>query len=43
MRKSRTRNRYLKYIVIGLAVAFLITAALMIIEIWENRRGRFPE
>lgn len=42
MGKMNTKNRYLKYIAIGLVVVFLIAAAFLLLELWENRKGRFP-
>ena len=38
----KTKSNYLKYVVIALAIVFLITAALLLVKAWENGRGRFP-
>ena len=42
MGKMKTKNKYFKYIAIALVIVFLITAALLLLEIWETRQGRFP-
>lgn len=42
MGKMKTKNHYLKYVVIALVIVFLITAALLFLEVWERNRGRFP-
>lgn len=36
------KRDYLKYIVIALVIIFLITAALLLLEVWEKRQGIFP-
>lgn len=36
-----TKNNFLKYAVIALVVVFLVTGALMLLEIWEKNRGQF--
>lgn len=38
----RTKNNYLKYIAISLVIVFLIAAAFLLLEVWENRAGKFP-
>lgn len=42
MGKTKNKSKYLKYIVIGLAIVFLITGALLLLEVWERNRGRYP-
>ncbi len=42
MGKKNTRNRYLKYIAIALVVVFLIATAFLLLEVWEDKQGRFP-
>ncbi len=42
MSKMKIKNNYLKYIAIALAIVFLITAAFLLIEVWERIQGRFP-
>ena len=42
MGKMKTKNNYLKYIAIALVIVFLIAAAFLFLEVWENREGRFP-
>jgi len=42
MRKMKTGNNYLKYIAIALVLVFLIAAAFLLLEVWEDRQGRFP-
>ena len=37
----KTEKHYLKYIAIALAVVFLIAATFLLIEMWENRQGKF--
>ena len=39
----KNRNGYLKYIAIALAVIFLISSGLLLLELWEKKRGQFPE
>ena len=41
MGKMKTKNNYLKYIAIALVIVFLIAAAFLLIEVWENGEGRF--
>lgn len=42
MGKVKTRNKYFKYIAIALVIVFLIAAAFLLLEVWEDRQGRFP-
>lgn len=42
MKNTRNKKRYVKYIAIALALVFFITAALLVVEIWEKRQGKFP-
>ena len=42
MRKNRNKNNYYKYVVILLAVAFLISAAFLFLNLWEKQQGLFP-
>ena len=42
MGKIKTKNYYLKYIAIALVLVFLIAAAFLLLEVLENREGRFP-
>ena len=42
MGKIKTKNKHLKYIVISLVIVFLITGAFLLLETWEENRGRFP-
>ena len=42
MGKMKTKNKYFKYIAIALVIVFLIAAAFLLLEVWENREGRFP-
>jgi LCP family protein required for cell wall assembly len=42
MGKMKTKNNYLKYIAIALVLVFLIAAAFLLLEVWEDRQGRFP-
>lgn len=42
MGKMKTKNNYLKFIIIALVIVFLITAALLFLEVWETQQGRFP-
>ncbi len=37
----RRKNNYLKYIAVALAVVFLVSAALMLLEMWEDSRDDF--
>lgn len=43
MGKMKTKNKYFKYIAIALVIVFLMTAALLLVEVWERKQGRFPE
>ncbi len=36
------KKNYLKYIAIALVIVFFITAALLLLQEWERRQGRFP-
>lgn len=38
-----TKNKYLKYIVVALVVVFLVSAAFLLLELWEGGYGRFSE
>ena len=38
----KTKNNYLKYIVILLVIVFLISAALLLFEMWERKKSRSP-
>lgn len=42
MGKMKTKNNFLKYITIALVIVFLIAAAFLLLEVWENREGEFP-
>lgn len=42
MGKVKTRNKYFKYIAIALVIVFLIAAAFLLLEVWENRENKFP-
>lgn len=42
MGKMRTKRSYLKYIAIVLVIVFLVAAAFLFIEVWENKQGIFP-
>ena len=42
MGKMKTKNNYLKYIAIALVIVFLIAAAFLLLEVWENRQGKYP-
>lgn len=43
MRKTRDDKRKLfRYAVIVLAIVFLVSAALLLLEVWEKQQGRFP-
>ncbi|MBQ5601985.1 MAG: LCP family protein [Clostridia bacterium] len=43
MKNTTARNNYLKYIAIALVIVFLVSAALFLLALWENRQGKFPE
>ena len=36
-------KKYTKYVIIIFAVIFLISAALLLLELWEKHRSEFPE
>lgn len=40
--KSSNRKRYLKYFAIALSIIFVISGALLLLEMWESRQGFFP-
>lgn len=42
MGKMKTKNGYVKYVAIALALVFLIAAAFLLLEVWGNRQGIFP-
>ncbi|MBQ7846894.1 MAG: LCP family protein [Clostridia bacterium] len=42
-RASRDTGKYLKYGIIALSVVFLISAGLLLLEIWEKGQGNFPQ
>lgn len=37
----RHKKNFLKIIAIGLVIVFLITAALMLLEVWEKKQGKY--
>lgn len=37
----KSKNQYLKYAIIVLGILFLVTAALLGIQLWEKQQGRF--
>ena len=39
----KTKSNYLKYIAILLVIVLVITAGLLLIEIWEKREGKYAE
>lgn len=39
----KTNNRYLKYIAIVLVIVFLIAAMFLLIDVWEDSQGKYPE
>ena len=41
MGTMNNKRRYLKHVAVLLAVVFLITAALMLVEVWDSSQGRF--
>lgn len=41
--KRKAKSKYIKYISIALVAIFLIAAAFLIIELWENKQGRFDK
>lgn len=45
MRKTKTdtKENKLKYVAVLLVVVFLLSAALLCLEIWEKDQGKFPE
>lgn len=42
MGKMNTKNNYLKYVAIALVFVFFIAAAFLLLQVWENTKGRFP-
>lgn len=38
----KTKSKYLKYVAVALSIIFLITAALLLLEVWEKAQGSFP-
>ncbi len=42
MRKSDNKKKYLKYGIIALSIVFLISVALILIDVWEKNLGLFP-
>ncbi len=40
---SRDTGKYLKYGIIALSVVFLLSAGLLLLEIWEKEQGKFPQ
>ncbi|MBR7132406.1 MAG: LCP family protein [Clostridia bacterium] len=43
MGKTRKeKGNIFRYVAIGLVLVFLLSAALLLIEVWEKRQGRFP-
>ncbi len=44
MRKNgEEKRKYFRYAVIAISVVFLLTCALLLLELWEKGRSRFPE
>lgn len=44
MRKTHyDKGNSIRYAIIALLIVFLLSAALLLLEIWEKQRGRFPE
>ena len=41
MLRMNIKNNYLKYIVLALVIVFLISAAFMLLEIWETQNGKY--
>lgn len=41
MRKMNSKNNYVKYIAIALVIVFLVSAAFLLLELWEKKRGKF--
>lgn len=41
MMKKNAKNKYIKYISIALVAVFIIAAAFLVIDIWENKQGQF--
>ena len=37
------KNSYLRYIAVALVIVFLISAAFLILDVWEGKQGKFPE
>ena len=42
MGRMSTKNQHLKYIAVALAIIFLVSATFLILEIWENGKGKHP-
>ena len=42
MGNMKTTNNKLKYIVIALVIIFLVATAFLLLEVWENRQGKYP-
>lgn len=42
MGNMKTTNNKLKYIVIALVIIFLVSTAFLLLEVWENRQGKYP-
>ena len=42
MRKSDNKKKYMKYGIIALSIVFLISVALILIDVWEKNLGLFP-
>ena len=40
--KRGSRKRFLKYLAIALSIIFVISGALLLLEMWETRQGLFP-
>ena len=44
MRKARKdKRKFFRYAAIALLIVFLLSAALLLLEVWEKHRGIFPE
>ncbi len=41
--KRKDNKKYLKYAAIALVVVFLVSLALLFLEMWEKKQGAFPE
>ena len=42
MRKADNKRKYIKYAIIVLSIVFLISVALLFLDMWEHNRGLFP-